>query len=87
MTALYAYWLIINIVTFCAFALDKYRAVRGLWRISEATLLGLSLGGGALGGCVAMYLFRHKTRKARFAIGLPLMTALHAVFLFVLMVN
>jgi len=34
-----------------------------------------------------MYLFRHKTRKARFAIGLPLMAALQAVFLFVLMVN
>lgn len=87
MTELYAYLLIINTVTFCIFALDKYKAVRGLWRIREATLLGLSLGGGALGGCVAMYLLRHKTRKARFAIGLPLMAALQAVFLFVLMVN
>jgi len=63
------YLLLINAVTFLAFALDKYKAVHGLHRIRVVTLLGLSVIGGALGGCVAMYLFRHKTRKARFAIG------------------
>ena len=67
------YLFLINIVTFLAFASDKRRAARRKWRIPEKTLLGLSLIGGAAGGIIAMYCFRHKIRKAAFAYGLPIM--------------
>lgn len=75
MQALPIYLLTINLVTFLAFCADKRRAIRHEWRIPEATLLGLSAAGGALGGIVAMRLAHHKTRKPRFALGLPLMLA------------
>ena len=66
----------VNLVTFAAFGIDKWKAVRHRWRIPEATLLGLSLIGGALGGLAGMRLFHHKTRKARFFVGVPVMLAL-----------
>ena len=67
------YLLLINIVTFLAFAIDKRRAVIRKWRIPEKTLLGLSIIGGSAGGLIAMNFFRHKIRKAAFAYGLPIM--------------
>ncbi len=45
---------------------DKRKAVRGVWRIPEKVLLGISLLGGAVGGILGMTLFRHKTRHAAF---------------------
>ena len=73
------YLLLINIVTFLVFAIDKRRAVKRKWRIPEKTLLGLSLIGGAAGGIIAMYCFRHKIRKPAFAYGLPLMLLLQVI--------
>ena len=67
------YLLLINIVTFLVFVIDKRRAVKRKWRIPEKTLLGLSLIGGSAGGLIAMYYFRHKIRKPAFAYGLPMM--------------
>ncbi len=55
-----------TVVTFLLYAIDKRRAVRGGWRIPEATLLGCSIFGGAVGGLIAMFLVRHKTRRAYF---------------------
>ena len=58
-------WLIfafISFVTFIVYGIDKFKARRGLWRISEKTLLALSLLGGAAGGLLAMQIYRHKTR-------------------------
>lgn len=87
MTAVCVYLLAINAAAFCAFALDKYKAVHGMWRIRESTLLGLSFIGGAAGGYAAMLLFRHKTRKGRFAVGVPLMLAMQVVLLLVWLAN
>ena len=69
-------WMImISILTFIVFGLDKQKAVRGKWRIKESTLLLLSLIGGATGGLIGMLLFRHKIRKAKFVIAVPVMFA------------
>lgn len=69
----------VSLVTFCAFGWDKRRAVRHKRRVRESTLLGLSAAGGAAGGLLAMYLFRHKTLKKPFSVGVPLMLAAHTV--------
>ena len=66
----------VNLAAFAAFGIDKRKAVRHRWRIPETTLLGLCLLGGALGGLAGMRLFHHKTRKARFFVGVPVMLAL-----------
>ena len=67
---IWIYLIVINIVTFILFAVDKGRAIKGKWRISEAALMCFSAIGGALGGISAMYYFRHKTRKPLFKYGL-----------------
>lgn len=61
-----AYSAIISLITFFAYGLDKHRAKKGEWRISEKTLLGLGIIGGALGGLVGMKFFRHKTKHKYF---------------------
>lgn len=78
MAYVYAAWLLfMNLLSFLLMGLDKHRARRGLWRISERTLLGTAALGGAFGGFLGMCLFRHKTRHFRFVLLLPLFTALY----------
>ena len=66
------YLLAVNVVAFAAFGIDKYKAKRGLWRISEATLLLLAVVGGSLGALMGMRIWHHKTQHAKFRFGLPL---------------
>lgn len=66
------YILIINIITFILFFLDKFYAKKDMWRISEKTLIVSSLIGGSIGALFGMKAFRHKVRKTRFTIGIPL---------------
>lgn len=78
---LVCYAVICNLIAFAAFGLDKYRAVKGKWRISEHTLFLLALAGGSAGALAGMYCFRHKTRKYRFTISIPLILAAHVLLL------
>lgn len=82
---LLVYLVIINIVTFIAFAIDKMNAVKKRSRIRIVTLLGLSFIGGSIGGIVAMYTFRHKTKKDYFTVGEPLIIIMQIFLLFYLM--
>ena len=75
----------INLATFFLFGMDKRRAVKQKRRIRIVTLLGCSFIGGAAGGLAGMYLFRHKTRKNYFTLGLPLMLVMQAVVIFFVM--
>jgi uncharacterized membrane protein YsdA (DUF1294 family) len=52
----------ISLIAFLLYATDKIKAKLGAWRIPEKALLASSLFGGAVGGYLAMLLFRHKTR-------------------------
>lgn len=63
------YFTAINIITFFIMALDKRKAKRKEWRISEAMLFFLSIIGGAIGGAAAMFLLHHKNRKWYFRWG------------------
>ena len=60
---LVAYLVIINFITFAAFAIDKIAAIERKSRIRIVTLLALAFFGGSIGGLIAMHLLRHKTRK------------------------
>ncbi len=53
---------LLSLVNFILYGVDKSRAKRGKWRIPESTLLSLSLLCGAAGGLLGMLVFRHKTR-------------------------
>ena len=78
------YLIIINLITIIVFGVDKRAAIKKRSRIRVSTLLTLSFVGGSLGGLIAMYLFRHKTKKLQFTLLLPLMLILHiAAFLYI----
>ena len=76
------YFGIINVIGFAAFALDKKNAVKGRRRIRIVTLLFLSFIGGAIGGLLAMQVFRHKTQTKHFTVGLPLMLVMQVLVIF-----
>lgn len=61
----------VNLVGFVFFAIDKSKARRGAWRIPESTLFLFAIFGGSIGCIFGMQLFRHKTQKPAFYIGLP----------------
>ena len=66
------YFIVINLLTFLLYGLDKYKAIRQEWRIPERALLLMAFVGGAFGVLSAMRIFRHKTRKGRFKLMIPL---------------
>lgn len=72
----------LNMLTFAAFACDKWLARRGSGRISEKVLLQLALAGGSPAAKLAQSRFRHKTRKQPFANRLNAIVALHLLLLF-----
>ena len=66
------YLVVINVVAFILYGLDKAKAVKHQWRIPEATLLGAAFVGGAFGAFAGMIVFHHKTRKMKFRILIPI---------------
>lgn len=70
------YLLAINIVSFFLYGIDKYKAKKGRWRISEATLLMMAVIGGSIGAWVGMRLWHHKTMHKKFKYGIPLIIIL-----------
>ena len=76
------YIAVMSLAAFFAYEADKRRSVKGRWRISEKTLLGLGLLGGAPGGLLGMKIFRHKTKHRYFWAVNFLGIILHAALLF-----
>ncbi len=72
------YLAVINLAGFFAMGLDKSKARRNKWRIPEATLFLFAVFGGSLGCLLGMRVFRHKTQKPRFYIGMPVILAVQA---------
>lgn len=74
------YLLLANVVTFIAYGIDKYKAKKGKWRISEATLLLMAFVGGCIGAWLGMKAFYHKTMHKKFYIGVPTFFILQLAF-------
>lgn len=72
-TIILVYFAGVNVVTFIVYGIDKGRAEHDRYRIRESTLIGLAAVGGALGAVIGMLVFRHKTRKPKFFILVPLL--------------
>ena len=79
MRTLVIYLIGINLLTFLIFRVDKRKARKGKWRIPEDTLIWLSIVGGSVGALLGMYLFRHKTQKRKFNLGIPAILIAQAV--------
>ena len=70
------YLLAVNIATFFLYGIDKYKAKKGKWRISEATLLTMAAIGGSIGAWAGMRLWHHKTMHKKFKYGIPIIIIL-----------
>lgn len=79
------YLLLINLVAFVMYGIDKYKAKKSKWRIPEATLLMLAAIGGAVGAWIGMQVWHHKTLHKKFRFGVPAILLLQlalAVYLY-----
>ena len=74
------YLLLANVVTFIAYGIDKNKAKKGKWRISEATLLLMAFVAGSIAAWLGMEAFLQKTMHKKFYIGVPTFIILQLAF-------
>ncbi len=77
--------MVINVVTFFTYGIDKWKATHNRWRIPEATLLGLAVIGGSIGAWLGMKVWHHKTLHKKFSVGVPLILIAQAALLIALL--
>ena len=82
--ALLYYLIVINIVTFLVYGIDKWKAKQGSWRTSEASLLLLAVIGGSIGALLGMKIWHHKTMHKKFKYGLPLILLVQIVLIYLI---
>ena len=85
MRLLILYLLIMNAAGAVSMLMDKRKAKKKLWRIPEATLLGIAALGGSVGSLIGMYAFRHKTRHLKFTLGIPAILIAQLILAWVLL--
>ena len=73
------YLVVINVATFLTYGIDKWKAKKSLWRIREASLLGLAVFGGSIGAWLGMKVWHHKTMHKKFKYGIPLILVVQIV--------
>ena len=78
------YLFLVNALGLLLMLIDKYKAKKNLWRIPEATLLGVAIIGGSLGSILGMRLARHKTKHLPFHLGLPVIFAVQVIICVIL---
>ena len=73
------YLILINVITFVLYGIDKLNAKTDSWRISERMLILFAVAGGSVGALLGMYICRHKTRKPKFKFGVPVILVLQVL--------
>lgn len=81
------YVLIVNLIGFYMMWSDKRKAKWGKWRIPEQTFFVVTALGGGIGTIAGMYMFRHKTRKFKFIVGLPMIVILEIILIILIKVT
>ena len=75
------YLIIINIVTFLVYGIDKWKARKAMWRVREASLLMLTVLGGSIGAWLGMKVWHHKTQHKKFRYGIPAIIIIQLVII------
>lgn len=73
------YLVFINLVGFFIMAIDKTRAIKHKWRISEKNLISISIVGGSIGILCGVHILRHKTKHKKFTVLVPSILALQII--------
>jgi uncharacterized membrane protein YsdA (DUF1294 family) len=78
-TIAFSVYLFMSVSAFAVYSIDKRRAVRGQWRVSEATLHALEMLGGWPGAWAAQQTLRHKNQKRRYMMIFWTIVGIHAL--------
>ena len=70
-----------NLIIMFIYIIDKYRARKNLWRISEKILILPAFLFGSMGAMFGMIIFNHKTSKIKFRLLIPLAFIINILFL------
>lgn len=73
--------LIVNVLAFLLYGIDKWKAKRSRWRIPESALLGMAAVGGSVGAWLGMRVWHHKTQHKKFRYGVPAILVAQIVLL------
>lgn len=89
-TLLIVYFVAINVVSVVVTASDKYVASHTSHdkyapRVPERTLLMLSVLGGSVSMFITMKIIRHKTKKPKFMVGIPIIIIIQAAAVFLIL--
>ena len=87
MNIILGYLLAVNITSFLLYGIDKYKAKKGRWRISEATLLLMAVIGGSIGAWGGMRIWHHKTMHKMFKYGIPVIIIFQVALAVYLLTN
>ena len=87
MNIILGYLLAVNIATFFLYGIDKYKAKKGRWRISEITLLLMAVIGGSIGAWGGMRIWHHKTMHKKFKSGIPVIIIFQVALAVYLLIN
>lgn len=74
---------VFNAASFTLYGMDKFKAKRDRWRVSEQSLLIISLFG-PIGAWLGMQYFRHKTQKPMFRYLVPAFVGVHVLLVFLI---
>lgn len=86
-TIIVFYLVILNVLTFLLYGIDKWKAKRSRWRIPESVLLGMAAVGGSVGAWLGMHVWHHKTQHKKFRYGVPAILLVQIVLLVWAVVN
>ena len=87
MNIILGYLLAVNITSFLLYGIDKYKAKKGRWRISEVALLTMAAIGGCIGAWGGMRLWHQKTMHKKFKYVIPIIIILQVVLAVYLLTN
>ncbi len=87
MKGLIIYLSFINVIGFMAMFVDKQRAIKKKWRISEKILFLIVILGGSLGGIFGMNMFHHKTKHLKFKYGFPIILFIQIGLTYLCVIN
>ena len=80
-TIIVFYLVILNVLTFLLYGIDKWKAKRSRWRIPESVLLGMAAFGGSIGAWLGMRVWHHKTQHKKFRYGVPVILLAQIILL------
>ena len=72
-----------NVIVYAVYGIDKLTAIKNGWRISEKALIGMAFLMGGFGAYLGMQTFRHKTKKPKFKILVPLAILLNIAIIYI----